>query len=109
MFRIKRSPGALDENREKSIKWRSRLCPAVDLHKGTLSLGSGLPSRCCKAVWLPIVTCLSEVCHLQYSGISAECQRRRPPYTDRALSELTESTKFGQACHGRQQRDLNPD
>jgi hypothetical protein len=41
--------------------------------------------------------------------ISAEYQRRRPPYTDRALSELTESTKFGQACHGELLRDVNPD
>jgi hypothetical protein len=39
----------------------------------------------------------------------AEYQRRRPPYTYRALSELTAPTKFGRACDGRQQRDLNPD
>ena len=29
--------------------------------KGSLILGSGLLSRCCKAVWRPIVTCLSQL------------------------------------------------
>eukprot|EP01047_Picozoa_sp_COSAG01_P050948 COSAG01_NODE_5201_length_4414_cov_468.710313_1_plen_72_part_00 len=33
----------------------------VGVSKGSLILGSGLLSRCCKAVWRPIVTCLSQL------------------------------------------------
>jgi hypothetical protein len=48
----------------------------IYLIKGSLNLGSGLLSRCCKAVWRPIVTCLSEVCQWKYQlNISGGARR----------------------------------